>query len=79
MARSWGAALHVALYKLGRVATLSEDDIDMANAGSSATGPVAVFVGALIPDIRTLISVPAGLAAMPFGRFLVISALGTAL
>lgn len=65
--------------KLGRVATLSEDDIDMADRWFKKYGPLAVFVGRLIPAIRTLISVPAGLAAMPFGRFLVISALGTAL
>jgi membrane protein DedA with SNARE-associated domain len=63
--------------KLGRVATLSEDDIDKADHWFKRHGIWAVLIGRLIPAIRTLISVPAGLAAMPFGQFLLISALGT--
>lgn len=65
--------------KLGRVATLSEDDIDKAHHWFEKHGWLAVFLGRLIPAIRTLISVPAGLAAMPFPRFLAISAAGTLL
>ena len=65
--------------KLGRIATLSEDDIDHAHHWFERHGWLAVFLGRLIPAIRTLISVPAGLAAMPFGRFLLISAAGTVL
>ena len=63
--------------KLGRVATLSEDDIDKADHWFKRHGIWAVLIGRLIPAIRTLISVPAGLAAMPFGQFLLISAIGT--
>jgi len=63
--------------KLGRVATLNEKDIDMAVAWFDRYGPLAILIGRLIPAIRTLISVPAGLAAMPFAKFLAISALGT--
>lgn len=63
--------------KLGRVATLSEDDIDKADHWFKRHGIWAVLIGRLIPAIRTLISVPAGLAAMPFGQFLLISAVGT--
>jgi len=65
--------------KLGRVATISEDDIDMAHHWFVKYGPIAVFVGRLIPAIRTLISVPAGLAKMPVGQFLLISSLGSLL
>jgi membrane protein DedA with SNARE-associated domain len=65
--------------RLGRVATLSEDDIDKAHHWFERHGGVAVFVGRLMPAIRTLISVPAGLAAMPVGRFLLITAAGTLL
>jgi len=65
--------------RLGRVATLSEKDIDMAHHWFDRHGMLAVFVGRLIPAIRTLISVPAGLAAMPVWQFLGISALGTLL
>ncbi|QYO76783.1 DedA family protein [Devosia salina] len=63
--------------RLGRIATLSEHDIDMAYHWFARYGALAVLVGRLIPAIRTLISVPAGLAAMPVWRFLGISALGT--
>jgi membrane protein DedA with SNARE-associated domain len=65
--------------RLGRVATLNEDDIDMAVRWFDRHGPLAVFVGRLIPAIRTLISVPAGLAAMPLWKFLAISSAGTLL
>jgi membrane protein DedA with SNARE-associated domain len=40
-------------------------------------GALAVFFGRLVPGVRTLISVPAGLAAMPFWPFLAITALGS--
>lgn len=63
----------------GRVATITEPDIDMAVDWFNRYGKWAVLIGRLIPAIRTLISVPAGLAAMPFGSFLVISLLGTTL
>jgi membrane protein DedA with SNARE-associated domain len=65
--------------KFGRFATLSEDDIDKAHHWFERHGALAVFAGRLIPAIRTLISVPAGLAAMPFGQFLLISTLGSLL
>ncbi|SFV37592.1 membrane protein DedA, SNARE-associated domain [Devosia crocina] len=63
--------------RFGRFATLSEDDIDKAQHWFERHGSLAVFAGRLMPAIRTLISVPAGLAKMPFGRFLVISTLGS--
>jgi membrane protein DedA with SNARE-associated domain len=37
----------------------------------------AVLLGRLIPAVRTLISVPAGIARMAMGRFLAYSTLGT--
>ena len=40
-------------------------------------GATAVLVGRLVPTIRTLISLPAGLAGMPLPKFLVFSAIGT--
>ena len=42
-------------------------------------GAVAVFFGRMIPAIRTLISVPAGLARMPMWRFLTYTVAGSAL
>ena len=40
-------------------------------------GGEAVLIGRLIPAIRTLISIPAGVAEMPLGRFLAWSTLGS--
>lgn len=65
--------------RLGRITTISETDIDMAVHWFDRYGRWAVLFGRLVPAIRTLISVPAGLAAMPLGRFLLISTIGTTL
>lgn len=54
-------------------------DLDKAEAWFERHGKLAVFVGRLIPGIRTLVSVPAGLSRMPLSVFLFWSALGTAL
>ena len=38
-----------------------------------------MLFGRLIPTVRTLISIPAGLSEMPLGRFLLYSGIGTAI
>lgn len=63
--------------RFGRFATISEDDIDKAVHWFGRYGQWAVLFGRLVPAIRTLISVPAGLAAMPIWKFLIVSAIGT--
>ena len=62
--------------RFGRIMTLNSEEIDTATDWFRRFGPVIVFVGRLLPLIRTLISVPAGLAAMPFWKFLLFSTLG---
>lgn len=39
-------------------------------------GAVGVFVGKLVPMMRTLISIPAGMISMEFGRYTISSVLG---
>lgn len=63
----------------GRWFTIGPGEVDEARAWFDRHGGKAVFFGRLIPAIRTLISVPAGLAEMPVGRLLLYSALGTAI
>lgn len=61
----------------GRWLTLSPDDVDRACDWFNRHGAGAVFFGRLVPTVRTLISVPAGLAAMPLPKFLLWSAIGS--
>ena len=63
--------------RLGRPMTLTEDEIDAANRWFARYGRWGVLLGRLVPTVRTLISVPAGLAAMPMAVFLAFSAVGT--
>ena len=62
----------------GRWLTLPPGEIDDAVAWFRRHGTAAVLFGRLVPTVRTLISVPAGIVAMPVGRFLLYSGLGTA-
>ena len=43
-------------------------------AGSTRYGGRIVFFGRLVPGVRSVVSVPAGLSEMPFGRFLLLTA-----
>lgn len=62
----------------GRWLGLSPDEFDGAVAWFRArSGAVAVMLGRLVPGVRTLISVPAGVAHMPLSTFFIFSAIGT--
>lgn len=63
----------------GHWVTLTCRDIDKAQDWFERKGPWAVFLGRLVPGVRTFVSVPAGFAAMPFGPFLLYTTLGTVL
>jgi membrane protein DedA with SNARE-associated domain len=63
--------------RYGRWLTLSRRDIDKADDWFDRHGAKAVFFGRLVPTVRTLISVPAGLSEMPLPRFLLWSGAGT--
>jgi len=61
----------------GRWLTVSPDDIDTALASFRKHGRKAVLFGRLIPAVRTLISIPAGLGNMSLGQFLLYSGIGS--
>ncbi len=46
------------------------------SAGSSATAQAAVLFGRMLPIVRAFVSLPAGVAKMPVGRFTVLSLIG---
>ncbi len=62
--------------KLGRLCLLSSAKIQKAEDYFNKHGKVATFIGRLIPGIRQLVSIPAGLARMNFGIFLLYTFLG---
>lgn len=63
----------------GRWLTLTPDEVDKSSDWFRRHGAKAVFVGRLVPTVRTLISVPAGITGMPLASFLAFTALGTGL
>ncbi len=62
----------------GRWFLLDEGDLDKTLDVFSRHGDVMVLTGRVIPIIRSLISLPAGMNRMPFLRFLVLTTLGSA-
>ena len=62
--------------RLGRMCLLSKDKIEQAEKYFDKRGAVATLVGRLIPAIRQLISIPAGLAKLNFAKFALYTALG---
>lgn len=63
--------------RYGRWLTMTPEDVEAADRWFRRKGWWAVFLGRLVPTVRTLISVPAGLSRMPFGLFLLLSAAGS--
>jgi membrane protein DedA with SNARE-associated domain len=61
----------------GKWLFLSRDDLDRTRGWFARRGPLMVLVGRFTPGLRTLISVPAGLAGMPYPRFALYTALGS--
>lgn len=63
----------------GRWITLHARDIDRGVMWFDRHGGATVLFGRMVPAIRSIISVPAGIAHMPVGRFLLFSGLGSLL
>lgn len=60
----------------GKYVFLRPHEIDRAEAWFARHGEAAVFVSRLLPVVRTFISLPAGVARMPFGKFTIYTFLG---
>lgn len=65
--------------RAGAVCMLSSEKVEKAERYFDRHGAVSTFVGRLIPVIRQLISIPAGLARMNFGKFCLYTTLGAAI
>ncbi|HQB69140.1 MAG TPA: DedA family protein [Paludibacteraceae bacterium] len=62
--------------KLGHLLFLSSEKIKKAEDYFNNHGKVSTFIGRLVPGIRQLISIPAGLAKMNLGSFILFTTLG---
>ncbi|MDO4245017.1 MAG: DedA family protein [Deinococcus sp.] len=65
--------------KHGKWLTLSGKDIKKADDWFDRHGTKAVLFGRMVPGIRSLLSLPAGMSEMPLPKFLIYSAIGSAL
>lgn len=62
--------------KFGHLCLINREKVEKAERYFNDHGKISTFVGRLIPGIRQLISIPAGLSKMPFGPFLLFTFLG---
>lgn len=62
--------------RFGHVCLIDEDKVKHAEAYFEKHGALSTFVGRLIPAVRQLISIPAGLAKMKMSTFLLYTTLG---
>ncbi|WGT51297.1 MULTISPECIES: DedA family protein [Thioclava] len=56
---------------------LSPSELDQADRWFSRFGSAAVFISRLLPLVRTFISLPAGIARMPFWKFQIYTFMGS--
>ena len=79
LARWLGRAIvhSLAESKVGKMFLLNQRKIEHAEAYFIRNGRSSTFVGRLIPGIRHLISIPAGLSKMNVGQFVLYTALGS--
>ena len=62
--------------RVGHMCLIDEAKVQNAERYFDEHGAVSTFVGRLVPAVRQLISIPAGLARMGLGRFVLYTSLG---
>ncbi|MBR1851363.1 MAG: DedA family protein [Bacteroidales bacterium] len=65
--------------KLGRLLGLSGEKMERAEAYFNRYGNISTLIGRLVPVVRQLVSIPAGLSRMNIGLFSLFTFLGAAL
>ena len=71
---AWGGRPFLERY--GRYMLIREHELEAADHFFARYGSATVFIGRLLPIVRTFISFPAGVARMPIGKFVVYSTAG---
>lgn len=62
--------------RIGHACLIDREKVDRAEKYFDRHGAVSTLIGRLIPVIRQLISIPAGLAKMNIGKFVIFTTLG---
>ena len=62
--------------RFGHMCLIDEAKVQNAERYFDKHGAVSTFIGRLVPAVRQLISIPAGLARMGLGRFVLYTSLG---
>lgn len=65
--------------RLGRICLIDEEKIQQAEKFFQKHGVISTLVGRLVPGVRQLISIPAGLSKMHLGKFLLYTTIGAGL
>lgn len=65
------------LNKYGKYVLISQHDLDTADRWFTKRGSLAVFIGRLLPLVRTYVSLPAGIAKMNIWKFLIYTFTGS--
>jgi len=78
LANYWVAQLlgRAFVRRFGRYVLLSERSLERAERFFADHGEISTLVGRLLPVVRHLISIPAGIARMPLPRFILFTGLG---
>jgi membrane protein DedA with SNARE-associated domain len=66
----------IELLDRNRLIHINQKHLDQADRWFQRHGDATVFFARMLPIIRTFISLPAGVARMPFGRFVGLTTLG---
>ncbi len=62
--------------RIGHACMINREKVEKAEAYFDKHGAISTFIGRLIPAIRQLISIPAGISKMNVGQFAIFTALG---
>jgi membrane protein DedA with SNARE-associated domain len=72
------SAGRVVVDRWGKWILLSHKDLDASERWFEKYGAASVLIGRVLPVVRSVISVPAGIAEMKRGRFIVLTLIGSA-
>ena len=63
--------------KYGRFVLISKKDLQMADDWFKNYGEIIIFIGRLLPAVRTFIALPAGIARMNMSKFIIYTFVGS--